>query len=566
IKHEPFDTRESEVSIRGNVGYLSNYDSFLGKLYVTGDILSCDRVKDATLPGAREVFTIADMREAGYDGEDKDDPIAFFHGPLIWENPDSPYEDPTIFYGPILAAENRFVRRIITDGSFTEVVEDARTANLAKNFGYETGKAVFDGQYFTMTSQEINNTEVHGSFAPVEGNLVMANVSSAGGYRTVGGDEDTADFARVFPCVKETAKNGAADTRIKGSMAANAPYTALDISLTTFSEGDPTDPSDPDNIWIHEVEPTEPISLMVDDLDLSGYTRPVLYHLLDDGTIAIVNTLSPSADSFSVRVTSFSTYFVAEKGAVSGAVNQPSEHSDNPKPSPSPGPHLKPGEELYTGDYRPVKPETVRVVPEKPATITIDGVAVDVTPVVTYTNAIDFTGKKITPEELGFKVDTSKVTSIVTIKAGSTVKPEDLIKVTYVGKKTSSPGKHYLYPKLKITKAAKKALSKSEYKKLKKAVKAANKVLKANKCYYSINKRSVHNAKITVKVKFTKSGKIKIKKGKLSGLKKVKIEIDGKKYTLTTKDYKITDPDPETGTVRFTGKKKLTGTIIIEVS
>ncbi len=91
--------------------------------------------------------------------------------------------------------------------------------------------------------------------------------------------------------------------------------------------------------------------------------------------------------------------------------------------------------------------------------------------------------------------------------------------------------------------------------------------MKESPCEFTINKKSITECAATVKAAMTKDGKIKVSKsGKLSGLKMVTIMLNGKKVTLSSKQLKITDADPATGTVKITGKKNFTGTAVVTVT
>lgn len=80
---------------------------------------------------------------------------------------------------------------------------------------------------------------------------------------------------------------------------------------------------------------------------------------------------------------------------------------------------------------------------------------------------------------------------------------------------------------------------------------------------------------VKVVAKHGADGKIIVKNGKISGVKKVSVSIDVKDpktgeitkntFKLSKKEYSISDPDPETGTVRLTGKRNFTGTVTVKV-
>ena len=240
---------------------------------------------------------------------------------------------------------------------------------------------------------------------------------------------------------------------------------------------------------------------------------------------------------------------------------------------------LKPGDIVVSeGDLvsEPVA-ETKYVTAEA----TVNGEKLSVTISENFVNAIAYTGKKIDAvAHLSVSIDKTPIVSRFKIVDGSSVKPEDLIKVSYVQKynkraNAAKKSKPTVYARIKVSKDAKKALSREDYKSLKKLVKKLNRELKKNQCNYRINQRSVTACEVKVVAKHGADGKIIVKNGKISGVKKVSVSIDVKDpktgeitkntFKLSKKEYSISDPDPETGTVRLTGKRNFTGTVTVKV-
>ncbi len=240
---------------------------------------------------------------------------------------------------------------------------------------------------------------------------------------------------------------------------------------------------------------------------------------------------------------------------------------------------LKPGDIVVSeGDLvsEPVQ-ETKYVTAET----TVNGEKLSVTISENFVNAIAYTGKKIDAvAHLSMSIDKTPIVSRFKIVDGSSVKPEDLIKVSYVQKynkraNAAKKSKPTVYARIKVSKDAKKALSREDYKSLKKLVKKLNRELKKNPFNYRINQRSVTACEVKVVAKHGADGKIIVKNGKISGVKKVIVSIDVKDpktgeitkntFKLSKKEYSISDPDPENGTVRLTGKRNFTGTVTVKV-
>ena len=232
---------------------------------------------------------------------------------------------------------------------------------------------------------------------------------------------------------------------------------------------------------------------------------------------------------------------------------------------------LKPGEaEVTEGD---VITEPKAVSSLAPATVRVDGKEIAFTLSQNYVDAVTYRGRTIDPEkDLNMRVDKTPIVSQVILLSGSSISADDLVTVGYVQKNaknanSKSAKKSTVYAKFKVSKAAKKALSSEDLKKLKKLVKAANKALKKTKCTYTINPLSVTSCRLSVSAKLTEDGKLKVKNGKLKGIKKVYAAIDGAvvPVKLTKKEYEILSPDENAKTVFLKGKKNYTGTAFVTV-
>ena len=191
---------------------------------------------------------------------------------------------------------------------------------------------------------------------------------------------------------------------------------------------------------------------------------------------------------------------------------------------------------------------------------------------LTYDSAaVTYDGKKADPEEqFGAKTDLSALAADLTIK-DTTKTINDLVKVSWAvsGK---NKGNRYFYPKLTVTSAGKSSavLSSKDKKTLKSRVKKANKALKkSGKCKFTVNKRSLTDGTLSVKVQM-KNGVIK--KNRKKGIAKVnyvKLKIsDTETLTLKNgKDCKVTLIDAESCLVKVEAKKNsnFTGSVTLYV-
>ncbi len=232
-------------------------------------------------------------------------------------------------------------------------------------------------------------------------------------------------------------------------------------------------------------------------------------------------------------------------------------------------------EEEYTDGYKPAD-ETAKSgekKTKKTPSVKSGGTVIELpVSIASFQTAVTYIGKKIDPAELGADIDISVITDTITLKEDAAVTAEQLISVNFVPSSNKSAGnKAGFYGKITINREAKKALTPKEYKKLKKEVAAINKELKkkANRCTFTINKRSVTDGTLEVSVQKTGDA-IKLKKGKIAKVKNVTLitkddEGEELRIKLSSKDYKIVVIDAATGLVKVTGKKNFTGTTTVYV-
>ncbi len=234
-------------------------------------------------------------------------------------------------------------------------------------------------------------------------------------------------------------------------------------------------------------------------------------------------------------------------------------------------------DETYTEGYTPVE-ETGKVdtALDTVPTVTLNGETVQIPVSLTYQPVFTYIGKSIAPKQVVEKFDKTAIVSGLTLKEGAKITDlSDLIDVKCTAKSNKNAGGReaaYFKAKVTINKKAKKSLSKEDYKILKKKVAAVNKELKKNKYKFTINRRSVTDGTLIVKVQM-KKGVIKTKKGgKVSKVKSIKLvttdPFDATKtitVTVPAKNYKIEVIDAKAGLVRVTGKKNFTGSTTVYV-
>ncbi|XME02180.1 YDG domain-containing protein [Lachnospiraceae bacterium C1.1] len=236
---------------------------------------------------------------------------------------------------------------------------------------------------------------------------------------------------------------------------------------------------------------------------------------------------------------------------------------DTPTPEPTPDPTPDPTP-TPTPDPEPVIEKETKTVK---ATATYKKEKITVSVDMSWDNEITYTGNKITPSDLGYKLDLSDLYDEVKIKKGN-YEPKDLFKVTYVHKnnlhKSTAKKKASLYAKITLNeKTAKKAgLTKNEIARLKAIIMALNKQLKKTPCVYTIDAVDMDAEGVEIVADVTWTKKSKIKKAKSI---RVTAYVNGEKKTFKLKSgqYKISVKDASAKTVKITGKKDFTGTVIV---
>ena len=189
---------------------------------------------------------------------------------------------------------------------------------------------------------------------------------------------------------------------------------------------------------------------------------------------------------------------------------------------------------------------------------------------ISYNTAVTFQNRKITLSDLGISAETKDILNAVNIIDKD---PATLIEVKAVFKNsknatagvTKDSKRSSFYVKLSVKKDAKNQITAQELKTLKKAVREANKALKKQKRFFTINKASL--ADLNTKVYFKNATVDLTPKGAVKGLKKVTVTINGKEKKLATSQYdkKNMKPDKEQNTVTITGKKNYTGSVTVKV-
>ncbi|MBR1390592.1 MAG: N-acetylmuramoyl-L-alanine amidase family protein [Lachnospiraceae bacterium] len=248
------DSRESSITVNGNTGFLSLNKSYQGDVTINGDV----------------VFS------ASYDD-------------VGVEDHESPYEPPyEENYAPIPNAG-----KIMENG---ELLVDFHELE-----GY-INHVVYEGNVCTRTERTIENEQVRGTSAAVNGDPLIVDVSA------------DALGAATYPVVR-TAKQDV-QSKIQTILTnKDSKLTAIDISLIEDNET--------------EVEPEKDVNLYLNEL--SGYQKPALFHIKEDGTIEklFVSSESDFSGRIKCSTNSFSTYFVAEDQVLaSNNINQAPTESE----------------------------------------------------------------------------------------------------------------------------------------------------------------------------------------------------------------------------------------------
>ncbi|MCI5620277.1 MAG: hypothetical protein MR355_01720 [Lachnospiraceae bacterium] len=210
-----------------------------------------------------------------------------------------------------------------------KVMDDGELLISFKELEGYKGQAVYQDTFYTWTEKTVSGETVRGTTAAVNGDSLVVDVSADGIAN------------QTYPLVRSANKTTIAEV---ASLLTNqdSKLTAMDISLIE------------DNT--EEVEPNKAVNLYINDL--SGYKKPALFHIKDDGTIE--KLFVASGDTFGGNIVcstnSFSTYFVAEDQELTK-----SNLNDEPEQKP---------EESNPGDSKPADPAPADPKPAdpKPAT------------------------------------------------------------------------------------------------------------------------------------------------------------------------------------------------------
>lgn len=180
---------------------------------------------------------------------------------------------PETFYGSKANAG-----AVVVGGNFVNV-----NAPLEGYIGY----CVYNTEdFYTMTQRSINGETVHGTTAAIEGDSIQVGVTRDAVGNT------------TYPCVKG-AQNNVVSTIKTLLTKTGSKLLVMDISLIQ------------DNA--RKVEPQTTTNLYFENI--SGFSKPAVYHIKDNGEIEKVFVYSGSGSfggSITCETNSFSTYFIAE--------------------------------------------------------------------------------------------------------------------------------------------------------------------------------------------------------------------------------------------------------------
>lgn len=179
---------------------------------------------------------------------------------------------PETYYGSMVSAG-----KVIDKGSFVAKVAELR--------GYQ-GCGMFENTYYPKTATTVNGESVQGTSAPIGTDALLINVGANGIDK------------KTYPCVRKT------DSEVLEEISQvltdqSSKVSAMDITLIQ------------DDTAV--VEPNQTVNLYINNL--SGFTKPTLFHIKADGTIEKLYTFSGSKfeGDITCSTNEFSTYFVAEE-------------------------------------------------------------------------------------------------------------------------------------------------------------------------------------------------------------------------------------------------------------
>lgn len=167
------------------------------------------------------------------------------------------------------------------------VIKNGEFVGLGTSLDGYVGYSVYDTEdFYSMTERVISGETVHGTSAAIGDDSLLIDVSKS----VVG--------TTTYPCVK--AVDSSREKLVKDVLTkTDSKLVVMDISLIQ------------DNA--RKVEPETTVNLYIDNL--SGFSKPAVYHVKDDGTIEKLFVYDGSGafgGSITCNTNSFSTYFVAE--------------------------------------------------------------------------------------------------------------------------------------------------------------------------------------------------------------------------------------------------------------
>ena len=167
------------------------------------------------------------------------------------------------------------------------VIKNGEFVGLGTSLDGYVGYSVYGTEdFYSMTERVISGETVHGTSAAIGDGSLLIDVSKS----VVG--------ATTYPCAK--AVDSSREKLVKDVLTkTDSKLVVMDISLIQ------------DNA--KKVEPETTVNLYIDNL--SGFSKPAVYHVKDDGTIEKLFVYDGSGafgGSVTCQTNSFSTYFVAE--------------------------------------------------------------------------------------------------------------------------------------------------------------------------------------------------------------------------------------------------------------
>ena len=275
----------SSVTVTGDVGLISLGESFKGDVTVKGDIDMLGYYEDLN----SEKFTVLYNKEY-WDTKQNDTEFWESCKKREWpEDIDYGFEGPAEHIYPAQNIDGK----IVDKGKFTTDITAEISGEEADNISY----GVFEDSFFMKTERTIEDKAVKGTTAVVNKDALRVDVTA---------DKEAGVDDYTYPLVRKVKDDTKLDSIKEQLTNSSSKLSVMDISLVCQKESE-------DEAVCKEVEPSKEITLYLDGL--TGFTKPALYHVKDDGKIEKLFAYAGSGDfsgSFSADTGSFSTYFVAE--------------------------------------------------------------------------------------------------------------------------------------------------------------------------------------------------------------------------------------------------------------